>query len=62
MALTERDKLLLNTWKRTILIKVCGTVTGQRVWRTRTNQELRELYKTSDLTADRKFAVTGAQI
>jgi hypothetical protein len=34
------------TWERKILRKVHGAVTEQGVWRIRTNQEQRELYKT----------------
>jgi hypothetical protein len=45
---------LSNTWERRILWKVYGPVIKQGVWRTRTNQELRELYESPDLVADIK--------
>ncbi|PSN54726.1 hypothetical protein C0J52_04860 [Blattella germanica] len=46
--LSEIDKCTLNTWK----IKIFGAVQERGVWRIRTNQELKELYKTTDLVGD----------
>jgi hypothetical protein len=42
----------LNSWERNTLRKVCGPVTEWEVWKMRTNPELKELYKTSDLAAN----------
>jgi hypothetical protein len=52
--MTEMERMILNTWKRYILRKVCGPVTEYGVWRNRSNQELRELYKTFNLVVDIK--------
>jgi len=37
-----------------ILRRIHGTVVEQGIWRKRSNQELRELYKDLDIVADRK--------
>jgi hypothetical protein len=44
----------LNTWERKILRWIYGPVVEQGMWRIRTNQELRELYKDLDIAADIK--------
>ena len=44
----------LGTKERKILRRVYGPVVEQRIWRIRTNQELRELYKDLDIVADIK--------
>jgi hypothetical protein len=53
-SMTEKDKIRRNMWERKILRKLYGPVTEQGVWRTRRNEELRELYKAPDLIADIK--------
>jgi hypothetical protein len=57
MLLSEEDKLMLNIWEREALRETCGPVTGEVVWRTRTNQEVSESYKTPDLVTDIKGEV-----
>jgi hypothetical protein len=52
MLLSEEDKLMLNMWESEVLRKMCGSVIGEVVWRIRTNQELRESYKTPDLEVE----------
>jgi hypothetical protein len=49
----KNSKIMLHKRRRTIL-QVYGTVTEQGLWRIKINQELRELYNTSDLVADSK--------
>jgi len=44
-AVTEMDMERLSSWEREILRRICGPVIEQGIWRIRTNQELRELYK-----------------
>jgi hypothetical protein len=51
-SMTEKDKTRLNMWERKILRKVYGPGTEQGAWRTRRNEELRELCKTPDLVVD----------
>jgi hypothetical protein len=48
---TEKDEVTLSKWEWKILNKAYGPVTGKRVWGIRTNQELRESYKTPDVVA-----------
>jgi hypothetical protein len=43
--MTEKDTIMLDAWGREFLKEVCGPVTEQGVWRIKTNQELKELYK-----------------
>jgi hypothetical protein len=43
-----------HTWERKILRRVCGKVVEQGIWRVRTKQELKELYKDLDIVADVK--------
>jgi hypothetical protein len=50
---TKNSKTVLNTRRRTIP-EWYGTVTEQGLWTIRINQELRELYNTSDLLPDSK--------
>jgi hypothetical protein len=52
--MTARDKVKLNALEKKISRKEYGPVTVKRFWRKRTNQELKELYKTLDLLADIK--------
>jgi len=40
-AVVQMDMKRLCTWERKILRKIHGPVTGQGVWRIRTNQELK---------------------
>ena len=49
-AMTEMDMKRLGTWERKIL-GINGPVEEQGIWRIRTNQELRELYKDLDTAA-----------
>jgi len=44
----------LGTSKRKILRSLYGPVAEQGIWKTRTNQELRELYKDLDTVVDIK--------
>jgi hypothetical protein len=48
---TEMDVKRLNTWDREILRRIYGPVVEKRMWRIRTNPELRELYKYLDTAA-----------
>jgi len=48
------DMKRLGTRDRKILRSVYGPVVEQRIWRIRTNEELRELYKDLDIVADIK--------
>jgi hypothetical protein len=45
----------LNTWEREIIMKIYGPVVEQGIWRIRTNQELRDLYKDLDLVVKIKI-------
>jgi hypothetical protein len=49
-AITEMDMKRLSTWERKIL-RIYGPVEEQGIWRIRTSQELRELYKELDTAA-----------
>ena len=51
--MTELDMKSLGTWERKIL-RTHGLVVEQAMWRIRTNQELRDLYKDLDIVADIK--------
>jgi hypothetical protein len=51
--MTETD-VKRPTWERKILRRVHGPVVEQGIWRVRTEQELRQLYKDSDIVADLK--------
>jgi hypothetical protein len=42
---TEEFRVALNTWEGNILRNVYGPVTEEALWRIRTNQESRELYR-----------------
>jgi len=42
----------LSTWDRIILRRIYGPVVERGIWRVRTDQELRELYKDLDIVAD----------
>jgi hypothetical protein len=43
-----------DTWKREILMSIYGPVAEQGIWKIRTNQELRKLYKDLDTVVDIK--------
>jgi hypothetical protein len=49
-AVGEMDVKRLGAWER----KIYGPVVEQRMWRIKTDQELRELYKYLDIVADIK--------
>jgi len=51
-AVTEMDRKRLGTWERNILSRIHGPVVEQGIWRIRTEQELREIYKDLDIVAD----------
>jgi len=51
----EMDMQRLNTWERKIFRKINGPVAEQGIWRIRTNQELRELYKDLDIVVSIKI-------
>jgi hypothetical protein len=51
-AMTGVDVKRLGTWERKILRRVYGPVVEQGMWKIRTNQELKELYKNLDIIAD----------
>jgi len=53
-AVAEKDMKSLGTWKRKILRGTYGPVVEQGIWRVRTDQELREIYKDLDIVADIK--------
>jgi hypothetical protein len=53
-AVAEMDMKKLGTWEGEILVRVHRTVIEQGMWRVRTEQELRELYKELDIVADVK--------
>ena len=44
----------LSTWERKVLTRVHGLAVEQVIWRVRTDQELRELYKDLDIVEDIK--------
>jgi len=48
------DIKILGTQKKKILRRIYGPVVEQGLWRKRSNQELRELYKDLDIEADIK--------
>jgi hypothetical protein len=50
-AMTEVDMKTLNTLERKILRRIYGPVEEQGIWRIRTNQEMREVYKDLDTAA-----------
>jgi hypothetical protein len=50
--MTGVDLKGLSTWERKMLRRVHGPVVEQGMWKIRTNQELRELYKDLDIVAD----------
>jgi hypothetical protein len=52
--MTEMDMKRLGTWERKILRWIYRPMVKQGIWRIRTNQELRELYKYLDIVADIK--------
>ena len=54
LAMTEMDVTRLDMWERKILRRIQGPVVVQGMWRIRTNQELRELYKDLVIEADIK--------
>ena len=51
-AVTEMDTKRVSTWKRKILRNMYGPVVEQGIWRVRTDQELREVYKDLGIVAD----------
>ena len=53
-AMTEMDTKRLGTWERKILRWIYGPGVKQGIWRIRTNQEFRELYKDLDLAYIKK--------
>jgi len=52
-AMTEMDMKRLSTWERNIL-RIHGPTVEQGIWRIRTDQELRKLYKDPCTLADIK--------
>jgi len=52
-AVTERNMKRMGTWRET-LRRVHGPVVELGIWRVRTDQELREIYKDLDIIADIK--------
>lgn len=50
--MTTGDKNLLNVWERKILRKIYGAINDKGVWRIRTNNELRKLYKSLSITEE----------
>jgi len=50
-ALAEMDMNRLGTWNRKILRRLIGPTVEQGIWRRRTDQEFRELYKDIDIIA-----------
>jgi hypothetical protein len=53
-AMTEIDMKRLDTWERKLLRWIYGPMVKQGIWRIRTNEEMRELYKDLDIVADIK--------
>jgi hypothetical protein len=51
-AMNGMDMNRSGAWERKILIRIHGLVVEQGIWRIRSNQELRELYKNLDIDAD----------
>ena len=51
-AVAEMDMNKLGTGERRILSRIYGLVVEQGIWRIRTNQELRKVYKNLDIVAD----------
>ena len=54
LAVAEMDKTILGTGERKIL-RICGAVGEQGIWRIRTDQELREIYKDLDIAAEEEI-------
>ena len=52
--MAEKDRKLLGTWDTKILRRTYGPVVEQGIWRIRTDQGLRKLYKDVDIVADIK--------
>ena len=50
-AVAEMVMNSLGTWDRKMLRRLHGPVVEQGIWRVRTDQELRELYKDLDIVA-----------
>jgi hypothetical protein len=48
-AMNEMNINRMNTWERKIFSRTRGPVAEQGIWRIKTNQELRELYKDLDI-------------
>ena len=46
LATAEMEMIRLGAWERKILRRTHGPVVEQGIWRTRSNQEMKELYKT----------------
>jgi hypothetical protein len=57
--MTEMDVERLGTRERKILRRVQGPVVEQGMWRTRNDQELRELYRDLDIVAGIKMEEIG---
>ena len=49
--MNEKHTNRMSTWERKILSRTGGPVAEQGIWRIRTDQELRELYKDLDIAA-----------
>ena len=49
--MNEKHTNRMSTWERKILSRTGGPVAEQGIWRIRTDQELRELYKDQDIAA-----------
>jgi hypothetical protein len=47
--MTAMDMKRLNAWERKILRRIYGPMVEEGLWRIRSNQELRELYKYLDI-------------
>ena len=54
-AVAEMDMNRLGTWDKKILRRQHGPAVTQGIWRIRTDQELRELYKNLDIVAGTKM-------
>ena len=51
-AVTERNMKRMGTWRRETLRRLHGPVVEQGIWRVRTDQELKEVYKNLGIVAD----------
>jgi hypothetical protein len=58
-SMAEMDMERLSTWERKILRRLYGQMVEQGMWRIRTNQEVKELYKDLDKVAVIKIEKIG---